>query len=976
MEDLIEKQSLNLRRNIEDQINSINAFIEWSQRNLFASRRLEVFKKLVDKRRELKQKLFSLSSNPAIAAFGESQKGKSYVISNLLASKGKPFTVKDKDGKNYNFIEDMNPVTDNTEATGIVTRFTNNYKIIHEDFPIKLRMLSVADILAIFCDTYFHDVKNPVIFDKEDINEFMESIQKKYVDMPTVQHYIDEDDIFDIRDYIIQFFPSEKARELKDSNFFDVLAVIISKIQPKDWASVVSKLWSDNSDITSLFERILEGYEKISFSEEIYIPITAVLNSTTTLLGTDCLQLLATGGAVIGNSDLNLGTDIMICNNGNTSIIKGFNKSVLSAITAETIFEIERDAVNETLKYDLDGIQGEELKQYLLSHGWDKAVTKNFLQTNDILDFPGARSRLEIVAEKISMELCANNNMFLRGKVSYLFNKYSSAELINVLLFCHDHMQNATTVMPSILSNWINRVIGPTPKDREGVINTSIISPLFIIATKFNIDLAVKVANTNNRWTDRFDKVLYKQILSVSASDSWFNQWTLSSSFKNTYLLRDFKYSGSRGSNLFSGYTETGKEEDEYDKEFRAELKKTFLSDKNIGMFFDDPEIAWDSACTRNNDGSLRIIQNLSIVASHTKESRNYKYSKEIKAISTSVSLLMQEYYHDENEENILQKKISKCGSIIAELDVVCGKDNYFFGRMIQNLQISENQVFDFYYNILNGTKMIRESDLKEYDLILARCHGRITAENSFNENLEILRQEYHFVSTSECREFFEKDKGLDLYKLFECNFKQKSNSMQMAEGVILMWLTELSAPKNLKFYENHGCNTIAILDLIENMKAVVKEVGLANVIAKKISPFVDAFSVPHQILDMLADISAEMINDFVTSMGYNYYSKNKLEDLKALNEKSSLHLSFDYEDVGEIPMSDDELSSLFDDIRPTEENASKLGVLHSLPSFVNYNRWVDMVMISFIAAFGVPDYDIEANKILGVLLRTYSEIK
>ena len=37
----------------------------------------------------------------------------------------------------------------------------------------------------------------------------------------------------------------------------------------------------------------------------------------------------------------------------------------------------------------------------------------------------------------------------------------------------------------------------------------------------------------------------------------------------------------------------------------------------------------------------------------------------------------------DENDENILQKSIARCGSIIAELDVVCGKDNYFFGRKI-----------------------------------------------------------------------------------------------------------------------------------------------------------------------------------------------------------------------------------------------------------------------------------------------------
>lgn len=141
MVDIIDKQNQELIQNIKGQIASINDFIRWSQGNLAESRRIEVFKKLVDKRRQLKRYLFSLSSNPAVAAFGESQKGKSYVISSLLASKGKQFTVTDKDGKEYNFIEEMNPPTNDTEATGVVTRFTRDYDVVDENFPIMVKLL-------------------------------------------------------------------------------------------------------------------------------------------------------------------------------------------------------------------------------------------------------------------------------------------------------------------------------------------------------------------------------------------------------------------------------------------------------------------------------------------------------------------------------------------------------------------------------------------------------------------------------------------------------------------------------------------------------------------------------------------------------------------------------------------------------------------------------------------------------------------
>ena len=290
---------------------------------------------------------------------------------------------------------------------------------------------------------------------------------------------------------------------------------------------------------------------------------------------------------------------------------------------------------------------------------------------------------------------------------------------------------------------------------------------------------------------------------------------------------------------------------------------------------------------------------------------------------------------------------------------------------MIQKLQISENYVFDYYYNSLNSTRMISDRDLKEYDLILSRCHGRIMSSRTFEENLEVLRQEYHFPTIQSCKDFFEGEKGISLEKLFECNFKQKSNSEQLAEGIVNKWLDDIKTQKNLKYYEAEGCNTLIVLDLIENIKAVADTTKLVAFIAKTISPFVDAISVPHQILDMIADTTAEIINEFVVTFGYKYYSAEKIADLKIINEKNNLHLSFDYGMSEKVPMSNDELSDLFDDIRPTEENT----MITSLPSFINYNKWIELLLISFIASYDVPNYDVEANRQLGLLLDSFKSL-
>lgn len=986
MNDMIEAKNQELIQNVTSQISSINNFIRWADSHLQQSRREETFKKLVNVRRLLKRFRFSLESNPAVAAFGESQKGKSYVISSLLARKGKQFMVVDPlTGENHNFVEQLNPITRDTEATGVATRFTRSYEVPDKHYPILIKVLSIADLLQILCDTAYNDVKSHSIIDCEDIDEFMLTQERRYKDAPQVQQVLDEDDVMNVREYVMKHIAQkkakdeddlekaknlEKAKELLASRFFDVLARIVPRVQPLEWPQLMSKLWYDNPDITALFVRILQGYEALGYAKRIYIPISALSNTTTTLMSSLCLQKLDDVTPTLGNGDPNMGTDVFT---EDGRVVKGFSKSILSAVTAEVVFQIPEETIQEELVYHLEGIADDGNRQYLLSKGWNKKVSKEFLKTVDILDFPGARSALELQEAQVKVEL--NNKMILRGKVRYLFNKYSDERLINVLMLCHDHMQNGPTVMPGLVEQWVEQNIGENAHNRTAYLDKSMVSPLFVVATKFNIDMSHSVQSggddqIENRWEDRYKKVLYEQVLQAD-SLSWFKEWTERGGFRNTYLLRDYKWSGVNGNRLFEGFDLEGVETAEIDTAFHRRLRESFITSPYVNTFFEDPALAWDAAATLNNDGSTRIIENLSIVAANARESRFYKFQSEIKSIHSKTLMLMQEYYHNENAEDALQKAIVRSGSIIAELDVICGKDNYFFGRMIQNLQISENYVFDFYYNQLADTRMIDNRDMREYDLIVSRCHGRLSADNTYEENLEILRQEYHYPTALACKDFFEGSKGISLEKLFMCNFKQKSNSEQLAEGIIRKWIDDIKSPKNLKFYESEGCNTLVMLDLIENLKAVADTIKLETIISKTISSFVDAIAVPHQILDMIADTTAEIINEFVVTFGFDYYPPEKINDLKLISEKHNLHLNFDDGTADKVPMSNDELSKLFDDIRPTEDNA----LLTSLPSFINYNKWIDLLLVSFVASYDVPNYDIEANRQLGVLLQSYGSL-
>ena len=140
--------------------------------------------------------------------------------------------------------------------------------------------------------------------------------------------------------------------------------------------------------------------------------------------------------------------------------------------------------------------------------------------------------------------------MLLRGKVAYLFNKYSESRVVNILMFCQDNPQCDVNTIPSTLNDWVSQYVGATPEERARTLQlTGGISPLFFVATKFNITMqedqnpsANGRTSIDGRWGERFSKVLYKECFDVD-STKWANNWTRPGEFfKNSYLLRDFNY--------------------------------------------------------------------------------------------------------------------------------------------------------------------------------------------------------------------------------------------------------------------------------------------------------------------------------------------------------------------------------------------------------------------------------------------------
>lgn len=259
-------------QDINKHIALIDESIAWAKEYGKESFPCDVFKEY---RRNLRRIRSALEENCSAAAYGESQVGKSYLMSSLLSSPKLPFVIINA-GKSYSFIDDLNPSGGNNskvESTGVITRFTvGNGNNTMKDY-VKVRNLSVVDIILLLSDSYYNDIKinQDSVLKYDDINKALKSMNNIWSSHIKQQNEIDEDDIKDISDYIHDVI-GNAASGVNQSDFCKIVAPIIQYVSYDKWVDVFSLLWNKNAELSRLFCVLINEYKKLDFQTEVYVP--------------------------------------------------------------------------------------------------------------------------------------------------------------------------------------------------------------------------------------------------------------------------------------------------------------------------------------------------------------------------------------------------------------------------------------------------------------------------------------------------------------------------------------------------------------------------------------------------------------------------------------------------------------------------------------------------------------------------------
>lgn len=929
-------------------IDIIERSISWAEKYGKESFPVEVFKEY---RRKLRKIGEALSENCSAAAYGESQVGKSYLMSSLLSTPDTSFVI-ENDGKEYIFVDDINPSGGNNsqnESTGVITRFTLRQSNPKMSSYVKVTNLSVVDIILLLVDSYYNDVKIDVnkVLIKEQIDERLTKMSHLWESKSVKYDYITEDDVRDICEYIAEII-GNNAANISRSNYCNIIAPVICYVNPDKWYEVFGLLWNNNEHLNNLFSLLVSEYRKLGYNTEVYVPFDAVLRSKGTLLKIDWLDNIF-GIYNEENSKDEKYTNVY--GKDGELLCEDYSKAFLSALICELTFVLPEDIAKE----------------------------RKFLEHIDLLDFPGARSREKINEFDLNETL---PQILRRGKVAYLFNKYSRSLKISSVLFSHHSTQKSVPELGSMISSWIDNNIGRTPEERtEMLTKTEGVAPLFMICTKFNIDLerndrvdkADDPTTLDNHW-NRFNKTIPEIILSDSWMEKWVKKGGLFSSeyFRNVYLLRDFYWS--QKSNIFDGYNDATKTPEQsvhhfedYENYFE-ELKESFKRNTFVKNHFSNAEQAWNDVATVQNDGSKAIIRNLDRIAGVLEGARRDKYEKQLNIIKSEIVNKLSVYYESDDKEENNKKLRQVIGDIKLQTAVSFGAKPELFGQVIDSLMVAPADIRGIAYDV-----KVRHTDtpIDVTTVIMIRTQCGIDINDSREVNVTKLC-DYYYKEEAELEAYFE-SQGLSIDIIVSGSGELLTTEGDViAHKIVLNWNAFINERvKELSSVLPHG-DEVAFMLL-----SLLDKLGVKKYMAKKIQDYHVRFN-DNCLPNAIADFASLTLNNFVSTMGRDYMSDVELDMIRKKADmcqiKIDLSPAVSSSNITRQPLLD-VLTAL--DRSNEEVNRSHIGVetLRMLPFWGSFQRWENFVTMGLLYSSDISHVDPIANAAVRSLIEEGSNL-
>ncbi|MEM8799568.1 MAG: virulence factor SrfC family protein [Pseudomonadota bacterium] len=526
------------------------------------------------------------SRRMCIGVFGPSQAGKSYLVSRLATVPNDRLRA-DLGGEERDFLREINP-PGGKESTGLVTRFSTVKKPTPDGYPVVLRLLTETDLVRVFANSFLSDFDpNTLDFNppkEAETRALMAELEKAPKSTLPAEH-LSEIALFDLAEYFRVNFPT-RIEFLGSIGYWEFLIDKAPYLSLTDRARLYSILWGGIEQFSELYLSLANALETLHFAPDAFAAISALSPREKSIIDVDRIKLDL--GTPEDERDL---VSVCAClEDGRQEKVK-LPRARLCALVAELCITMKNEA-------------------------WD------LFDHTDLLDFPGARSRgkLRNIDENASSEddeASGPRDLFIRGKVALLFQRYSEERELTSMLLCMPGSNAEVKDLSSLVREWIYSTHGKTPDERSAQRNA-----LFCVLTKSDADFNQKdgedEASRRSMWSGR----IFASLLELYQRDGWLDNWD-GKPFRNTLWLRnpgilqkhliEYELEEVDGEmKRKSPLIEIGHAEDIQSE--LPNLRSFFLNDKNVTQYFRDPEAAFDALLSLNDGGVDYLVRRVSEV--------------------------------------------------------------------------------------------------------------------------------------------------------------------------------------------------------------------------------------------------------------------------------------------------------------------------------------------------------------------------
>jgi hypothetical protein len=608
------------------------------------------------------RRLVEAAAEPmAVAVFGPSQVGKSHLIS-VLARKGSTLQV-DLRGQMLNYIREINPDS-GKEATGLVSRFTVRDVPSLPDFPVSIRLLSPADLIKILANSYIFE-GNPARYESwPNVDELRAHIDQFRAHAKSVEGVsgISQDDVWDIGEYLdLNLMESQLTKNM--SNLWSEAAPIASRLSVTQAARFWSILWGKHQALTSLFEKLVTALGSLQFATSAFCPLAAIdatKREPLSILDAESLRHLGDANApriAIARLD---GKQVEL------------ERSVVAALTAEIRFKLSEkpwDFFDHTDLLDFPGYRGRGLEPPT---------------SNDDSEAPQASGLAHHLAHNLAKTI---EEMLLRGKVEYLFQRYMAEQAVSSMLLCAKWSNMDVKKLPEVISQWVATTHGARPQERLGKPTL-----LFFVFTMFDVHFGSKESDGSFGLERRFDGRIKASLVEPfgRSPESWVQKWAGDAPFTNCFLMRNPSVREASGSIFaFDGDREMAILPDR--KDFIRQLRAAFASVDLVRQHFSDPEQAFDELMKLNDGGATNIAKQLATVCKPDVKPRQVEDRLE-KLRQRTISTLGSFYVSTDAAKRVAARE-QMANQTRDELDLSI--DNYRFGMLLHGLMLDGADLSD-----------------------------------------------------------------------------------------------------------------------------------------------------------------------------------------------------------------------------------------------------------------------------------------